>query len=187
MMELINTESDCTIGMMETTENEEEIYRPVIMWNLAIESYISEKDSSYRAYGCKVKVKGKQGAAKTFKVFIKDGDFSKFERVRASIVAQTHGQLILNSRFDVGLWADLVPKLLIDCSDTIQHQRPARNIGLQWHYLKTMAFEHGGNPQLEHVEIVYKDIGMSISLFLQYFILFCFKFTTDWVRRFYFL
>ena len=77
-------------------------------------------------------------------------------------MAQTHGQLILNSRFDPSLWTDFVPKLLVDCSDTIKHQRPARNIGLQWHYLKSMAFEHGGLLQLEHVEIVYKDVGEHI-------------------------
>ena len=157
-MELINTESDCTIGVFETVNDDELIYRPVIMWNLYILTYLSQKDSSYRAYGCEVKVKGKQGQIKSFKVFIKEGDFSKFDRVRAAIVAQTYGELILNSRFDLSLWSDLVPKLLLDCSDTIRHQQPARNIGLQWHYLKSKAFEHDGIPQLEHVEIVYKDV-----------------------------
>ena len=156
-MELNNTESECTIGVFDA-ENDEPVYRPVIMWNLAIETYLSQKDSSYRSYGCIVKVKGKQGQIKSFKVFIKEGDFAKFERVRAAIVAQTFGELILNSRFDLSTWSDLVPKLLIDCSDTIRHQQPARNIGLQWHYLKSKAFEHGGIPQLEHVEIVYKDV-----------------------------
>ena len=91
-----------------------------------------------------------------------DADFSKFDRVRSAIVAQTHGQLILNSLFDPSLWTDFVPKLLVDCSDTIKHQRPARNIGLQWHYLKSMSFEHGGVLQLEHEEIVYKDVGEHI-------------------------
>ena len=111
-----------------------------------IESYISEKVSSYRACGCQVKVKG-TNSAKSLMVFIKEGDFSKFEKVKAYIVAQTHDELILNSRFDTDLWADLVPKLLFDCSSTIQHQCPARN----------MAFDHGEVPQLKHVEIVYKD------------------------------
>ena len=157
-MELVNTKNDFTIGVIEIGENEEEVYRPVIMWNLSINSYLSEKDSSYRAYGCTVRVKGKRGDIQAFKVFIKDADFSKFERVRSAIVNQTHGQLILNSRFDLSIWTDFVPKLLFDCSDTIEHQRPARNIGLQWKYLQSMAFNHGGLLQLEHVEIVYKDI-----------------------------
>ena len=157
-MELINTKNDFTIGVIEIGENEEEVYRPVIMWNLSINSYLSEKDSSYRAYGCTVRVKGKRGDIQVFKVFIKDADFSKFERVRSAIVNQTHGQLILNSRFDLSIWTDFVPKLLFDCSDTIEHQRPARNIGLQWKYFQSMAFNHGGLLQLEHVEIVYKDI-----------------------------
>ena len=163
MTELVNTESDCTIGVIET-ENDVETYRPLICWNLKIESYISEKGSPYRAYGCLVKVKGKRGEVKTFKVFIKEGDFCKFDRVRTAIVAQTHGELILNSRFDHTLWSDLVPKLLFECADTIRHQQPARNIGLQWQYLKTAAFDHGGVPQLEHVEIVYKDIGKILNL-----------------------
>ena len=64
----------------------------------------------------------------------------------------------MHSRFDVSLRSDLVPKLIFDSSMTIQHQRPARNIGLQWNYLKYMAFDFGGVPQLEH--IVYKDVGM---------------------------
>ena len=57
------------------------------------------------------------------------------------------------------MWSDFVPKLLSDCSDTIVHQRPARNIGLQWYYLRNMAYKHGGMLQLDHVEIVYKDVG----------------------------
>jgi hypothetical protein len=159
-MELVNTKSECTIGVVEADENDDiEVYRPVIMWNIAINSYLSEKDSTYRAYGCTVKVKGNQGEIKSFHVFIKDADFSKFERVRSAIVNQTHGQLILNSRFDPSLWTDFVPKLLFDCSDRIEHCRPARNIGLQWHYLQSMAFNHGGVLQLDHVEIVYNDIG----------------------------
>ena len=157
-MELNNSVSECTIGVIES-QNGIETYRPVIMWNLRIESYISEKDCSYRAYGCSVKVKGKQGEVKTFKIFVRESDLSKFDKVRAAIVNQTHGELILNSRFDPTSWSDLVPRLLFDCSDRIKHQRPARNIGLQWHYLKTKAFEHGGIPQLEHVEIVYRDVG----------------------------
>ena len=59
-MELNNTENECTIGVFDT-EDDELVYRPVIMWNLCINSYLSEKDLSYRAYGCVVKVKGKQG------------------------------------------------------------------------------------------------------------------------------
>ena len=143
-MELVNTENECTIGVYDN-ENDDLIYRPVIMWNLTIESYLSEKDSTYRAYGCFVKVKGKQGSIKSFKIFIKESEFSKFGRVKAAIVAQTNGELILNSNFDFSLWSDLVTKLLIDCADTIRHQQPARNIGLQWHYLKTQAFEHDGH------------------------------------------
>ena len=82
-MELINTESDCTIGVFDNVNDDELIYRPVIMWNLTILTYISQQDSSYRPYGCDVKVKGKQGQIKSFRVFIKEGDFSKFDLVRA--------------------------------------------------------------------------------------------------------
>ena len=103
-MELNNTESECTIGVFDA-ENDKPVYRPVIMWNLSIETYLSQKDSSYRSYGCIVKVKGKQGQIKSFKVFIKEGDFAKFERVRAAIVAQTFGELILNSRFNLSMWS----------------------------------------------------------------------------------
>lgn len=56
---------------------------------------------------------------------------------------------------------------------TIKHQQPARNIGLQWNYLKKKSFDHCGILQLEHVEIVYKDIGndvyvISVLVFLHY-------------------
>ena len=80
----------------------------------------------------------------------------------------------MNSRFDHSLWSDLVPRLLFDSSMSIKHQRPARNIGLQWNYLKKMAFDFGGMPQLEHVEIVYKDIGidelciLNVSIFCNF-------------------
>lgn len=158
MSELINTESDTTIGIMEMKEDEE-TYVPVICWNLSIVSYVSDPDSSFRAYGCDVKIRSMvDGVVKTFRVFIKENDFFKFERVRPAIVAQTHGELIMNSKFDPCLWSDFVPRLLFDSRLAIKHQRPARNIGLQWNYLKKKAFNFGGAPQLEHVEIVYRDI-----------------------------
>ena len=158
-MELVNTVSECSIGHLDVQENGDENYQPIIMWNLRIESYISDQDSLYRAYGCIVKIKGKQGIVKSFKIYIKEGDFGKFDKVRSSIVSQTHGELILNNRFDPTLWSEFVPKLLFDCSDHIKHQRPARNIGLQWHYLMSRAFSKGGVLQLEDVEIVYKEVG----------------------------
>ena len=156
-MELVNTVNDYTIGYLETDDNGDENYQPIILWNLAIESYISEAELSYRAYGCTVKMKGKQ-AMKTFKIFIKEGEFNKFEKVRAAIVSQTHGELILNSRFDQTQWSDFVSKLMFDCSERIQHKRPARNIGLQWNYLVSQSFEKGGVLQLDDVEIVYRDV-----------------------------
>lgn len=156
-MELVNTVNDYTIGYLDTDENGDNNYQPIILWNLKIESYISDPELSYRAYGCTVKMKGKQ-AMKTFNIFIKEGEFNKFERVRAAIVAQTHGELILNSRFDQTQWSDFVPRLMFDCSDRIQHQRPARNIGLQWNYLVSQSFEKSGVLQVDDVEIVYKDV-----------------------------
>ena len=156
-MELTNTQSEYTIGIVDT-ENDCEVYRPIIMWNLKIESYISEKDLPYPAYCCTVKVRGSRGEIESFKVYIKDADFHKFEKVRSAIVAQTHGHLILNSRFDTVMWSNFVPKLLIDSADNILYQRPARNIGIQWHYLRSMSFAYEGVLQLEHVEVVYKDV-----------------------------
>ena len=159
MAELINSESETTIGIMEVKDKDDaEVYVPLICWNLAILSYVSDPDSSYRAYGCDVKIQSfADGSVRTFRVYIKENDFYKFEKVRAAIVAQTHGELIMNSKFDLSLWSDFVPRLLFDSRMSIKHQRPARNIGLQWNYLKKMAFNFGGAPQLEHVEIVYKD------------------------------
>ena len=158
-MELVNSESECSIGILEKgNEDEIVIYLPLIMWNLQIKSYISEKDSSYRAYKCQVKISGKNVKVESFCVFIKDSDFSKFDKVRAAIVSQTHGHLIMNSRFDNNLWSDFVPKLIFESSDKIIYQRTAKNVGLQWHYLKSMAFDHGGALQLEHVEVVYRDV-----------------------------
>ena len=70
-MELVNIESESTISVIDT-KDDIDIYRPVIMWNLMIDSYLSEKDTSYRAYGCNVKVKGKRGEVQSFRVYIKD-------------------------------------------------------------------------------------------------------------------
>ena len=92
-MELINNESETTIGVFET-KDDSDVYVPLICWNLSIVSYVSDPDSTYRAYGCIVKIQSRNSSSvKTFKVYVKENDFSKFERVRAAIVAQTHGML----------------------------------------------------------------------------------------------
>ena len=156
-MELVNTVNDYTIGFLEANENGDENYQPVILWNLTSESYISDPESSYRAYGCIVKIKGKHDM-KSFKIFVKEGDYSKFEKVRATIVTQTNGELLLSSRVDHTLLSGFVPKLMFDCYAKIKHQWPARNIGRQWQYLVSRAFEKGGVLQLEDVEIVYMNI-----------------------------
>ena len=94
MSELINTESETTIGILETNDDND-VYVPVICWNLKINSYISDPDSSYRAYGTTVKIQSRnQGNVKSFQVFIKESDFYRFEKVRASIVAQSHGKYL---------------------------------------------------------------------------------------------
>ena len=158
MSELINNRCETSIGILEA-EEESEVYVPVICWNIAIESYISDSDSPYRSYGCIVKIQSRdQVSVKKFKVFIKENDFYKFDKVHLAIVAQTHGELIMNSRFDQSLWSDLVRKLIFDSRMTIKHQQPARNIGLQRQYLKKMSFEYGGVPQLKHAEIVYNVV-----------------------------
>ena len=91
MPELTNAENDFTIGLVDS----EGQYRPVIMWNLEIQSYISEKDHPFRAYGCLVKLQGRQDHLKTFKVWIKESDFHKFSATRSAIMDQTHGWKIL--------------------------------------------------------------------------------------------
>ena len=130
------------------------------MWNISIKSYISEKDHPFRAYGCEVYLQGRNGEKKTFKVWIKEGDFQRFSATRHAIVDQTHGELIRNSKFDHSLWSDLVPKLIESSWESIIHQRAARNIGLAWDYLISESRKFGGKLlNLNYVEIVYKDIG----------------------------
>lgn len=61
---------------------------------------ISDPDLSYGAHGCNVKIQGRaQGSVKSFHVFIKESDVYKFDRVRAAIVAQTHGKDMFNIDF----------------------------------------------------------------------------------------
>ena len=158
----MNTLNEYSIGVLEEAQDSTETYRPLVLWNLKIESYVSDPDIAYRAYGCLLKIKSKQGGVKSFKIFIKEGDFNKFDKVWSAIVAQSHGELIMNKRFDHNLWAEFVPKLLFDSYDEIIHQCPARNIGLQWHYLVSKAFEKQGILQIDDVEIVYKDVGKVI-------------------------
>ena len=88
MSELVIDRSEFTIGIVE-----DDIYRPLIMWNLAIKSYISENDSTYRAYGCEVYMQGRHREKKQFKGYIKEGDFHSFGAIRTAIVDQTHGEL----------------------------------------------------------------------------------------------
>ena len=93
MSELVTTESETTIGIFENRDDGADIYVPLICWNLSIERYVSDPESSFRAYGCNVKIESRdQSKVKNFKVFIKENDFYKFDKVRASIVAQTHGK-----------------------------------------------------------------------------------------------
>ena len=51
-----------------------------------------------------------------------------------------------------------MPKLLFDARASIRHQRPAKNIGLQFDYLLERSFEHRGILQLKDVEVVYPDV-----------------------------
>ena len=155
MSELITTASEFTIGIMD-----DDVYRPVIMLNLHIRSYISEKSHQFRAYGCQVVLQGRDGKRKDFNVWIKEGDLHKFGATRAAIVDQTHGELIRNSRFDQSLWSELVPKLIEASAETIIHQRVAKNIGLAWDYLIEESRKLGPNLDINFCEIVYKDIGM---------------------------
>ena len=71
---------------------------------------------------------------------------------------KTYGQLVLNRPIENQLWTEFVPKLLFDVRDTIKHQRPAKNIGLQFDYLLDQAFDHGGVLQLKDLEVVYPDV-----------------------------
>ena len=92
MSELVNTYNDTTIGIIDL-KNNEEVYTPLICWNVKVVSYISDPDHSYRAYGCDVKIQSRLSSTiKTYRVYIKEFNFSKFDKVRAAIVSQTHGK-----------------------------------------------------------------------------------------------
>ena len=71
---------------------------------------------------------------------------------------KTYGRLILNRPIENHLWTEFVSKLLFDVKDQIKHQRPARNIGLQFEYLLEKSFEHRGVLQIEDLEVVYPDV-----------------------------
>ena len=73
-------------------------------------------------------------------------------------MSKTYGRLVLNWPIENSVWTDFVPKLLFELKDTIKHQRPCKNIGLQFDYLQERAFEHRGVLQLEDVEVVYHDV-----------------------------
>ena len=66
--------------------------------------------------------------------------------------------MVLNRPFENNLWTEFVPKLLFDVKDVIAHQRPAKNIGLQFDYLQEKSLEHRGVLQLQDVEVVYPDV-----------------------------
>ena len=66
--------------------------------------------------------------------------------------------MILNRPIDNSQWTEFVPRLLFDARASIKHQRPARNIGLQFEYLLEKSFEHRGVLQLKDVEVVYPGV-----------------------------
>ena len=92
-------------------------------------------------------------------VNFKASDFqTSFKKCHDTITKKTFGRMILNRPFDNNLWTEFVPKLLFDVKDVIKHQRPAKNIGLQFDYLLEKSFEHRGVLQLQDVEVVYPDV-----------------------------
>ena len=92
-------------------------------------------------------------------VNFKATDFlNSFNKCHETIMTKTYGRLVLNRPIENSAWTDFVPKLLFDVKDTIRHQRPAKNIGLQYDYLVEKSFEHGGVLQLQDVEVVYPDV-----------------------------
>ena len=125
--------------------------------NKLIFSYISAPPEScaYRAFRCQVKIAG----GSTFMVNFKATDFqTSFRKCHETIMNKTYGRLVLNRPIENSVWTDFVPKLLFDVKDNIKHQRPAKNIGLQFDYLLERSFEHRGVLQLNDVEVVYPDV-----------------------------
>ena len=92
-------------------------------------------------------------------VNFKAADFqNSFKKCHETIMNKTFGRLILNRPIENHLWTEFVPKLLFDVKDEIKHQRPAKNIGLQFDYLVERSFEHRGVLQLKDLEVVYPDV-----------------------------
>lgn len=83
---------------------------------------------------------------------------NSFKKVHETIMNKTYGRLVLNRPIENSLWMEFVPKLLFDVKDTIKHQRPAKNIGLQFDYLMERSFVHHGVLQLDDVEVVYPGV-----------------------------
>ena len=120
-------------------------------------SYISAppESCSYRAYRCEVKIAG----GSSFKVNFRATDFqNSFRKCHETIIDKTFGRMVLNRPIDNSQWTEFVPRLLFDARAAIRHQRPAKNIGLQFDYLLEKSFEHRGILQLKDVEIVYPGV-----------------------------
>ena len=83
---------------------------------------------------------------------------NSFKKVHEPIMNKTYGRLVLNRPIDNSLWIEFVPKLLFDARSSIRHQRPAKNIGLQFDYLLEQSFKHRGVLQLKDVEVVYPEV-----------------------------
>ena len=83
---------------------------------------------------------------------------NSFRKCHETIIDKTYGRMVLNRPIDNSLWTEFVPRLLFDARAAIRHQRPAKNIGLQFDYLLEKSFEHRGILQLKDVEIVYPGV-----------------------------
>ena len=83
MTELITDNSDCSIGLVE-----DGLYKPVIMWNLKIMSYISEKAHQYRAYGCNITVQARNGGKKSSKYGLKNQNFINFGQLGVQLLTR---------------------------------------------------------------------------------------------------
>ena len=106
----MKTSRNSEVTLEESVGVQQDIYVPLILWNLEILGYISDPPeiSTFRAYRCLLKTTGGQN----FSLDLKPEVIKSFDQVQNSLVQQTHGEALFSPPFDKSLWTDFITKLV---------------------------------------------------------------------------
>ena len=152
------THDQRTIGILSTSDDGENVYTPVILWNFKVVGYISGPRPAppNRFVGYKLHLFFTEG--EETEVVINHNSINTFKTFTEALRLGTHGLIFTFNPFDESLWPDLWSRLYYHCTETkiCRTLRPADNIGIQYKFLEEMQ-ESKGHWNDSDYEEVYSD------------------------------